>query len=123
MCHLRTLGRVSEEFFEAAKDKFPAEGQEQADEEIQHNKEIFAQCQAALAPGACVDLVPPPTSNHNFTEPNKPHTTSVSWQTPAPKPPGQDGDNRHPTPITGAASILDFSVSAVVLASVALLVW
>jgi hypothetical protein len=122
-CHLHAPGRASEEFFEAAKDKFPAEGQQQADEEIQHNKELFAQCQAALAPGACVDLVPPPVENHNVTEPNEPHTTSVGWQTPAPKAPGKDGDNPQPTPITGAASILDFSVSAAVLASAMLLVW
>src|SRR5437868_13604308 len=121
------VGKVINEFFTAAKSKFPVEDQAYATQEIDHTTALFAGAQAALAPGSCVNAVAPPEQSHSSAEPEQPKCTSVAWLTPtgghgvAPtSAPGSSGpgggNNTHngnpPTPIVGSGSVLKISSGA-----------
>ncbi|KAI3318342.1 hypothetical protein HD806DRAFT_318989 [Xylariaceae sp. AK1471] len=120
-----SLGTVVNDFFTAAKTKFPAEDQEYAAQEIEHTNAIFAKAQAALAPGACVNEVAPPEQSQSSAEPDPPKSTSVAWQTPtgwhggaptsAPGSGNGTGNGNPPTPIIGAGSALGPSSGALAL--------
>ncbi|KAI0965180.1 hypothetical protein F4678DRAFT_343495 [Xylaria arbuscula] len=121
------LGDVSNEFFNANKEKFPAESQGYAEKEIKDTNARFAEAEAALSPPCCVDQPKPaPGEGEGGKPPGEPTaTTSVGWHTghglPFPTPP-PNGDHGHgngsypgkpsPPPVTGSGNVVAMSSAA-----------
>ncbi|GAW10700.1 hypothetical protein ANO14919_000350 [Xylariales sp. No.14919] len=119
------LGEVSNKFFTATKEKFPADYQDIAQQEISAVDARFAKAEAALSPPACVDQVKAPGSETSASS-----STSIAWQTGTSSPgeptsaPGGDRNQpngTHPakptsTPVTGSSGVLALSSAALGLA-------
>ncbi|KAI0117782.1 hypothetical protein GGR51DRAFT_555066 [Nemania sp. FL0031] len=122
------LAKVSNEFFEAAKEKFPAEAQEHAALEICGSNTLFSKVEATYAPGACVDKVERPSASPSG-DCGKPtgekpaesaSKTSASWGIPTGFPGHHNGTEpgKPSQPITtGAGTSLGVSGSLMALAA------
>ncbi|KAI1749888.1 hypothetical protein F4782DRAFT_532968 [Xylaria castorea] len=130
------FAEASNKLFEANRAKFPAESQAMAAEEISTKNALFAQVQAALAPGACVNQVEPGQEPGSHGSPSLPDqepstTTSIAYHTGTglpgkpTSPPGGPSDDDHsggghdngthsgqpPKPVIGSALLLGSSWS------------
>ncbi|KAI1274180.1 hypothetical protein F5Y07DRAFT_401668 [Xylaria sp. FL0933] len=116
------LGAVSNKFFSATKEKFPADSQEHANKEIEDTDARFVAAGVALSPPCCNDTAPGQGEGPEPTgEPS--HTTSVSWPTgsglpgpPTAPPKGGNGNGTHPgkpspPPVTGSGHVIAFSTA------------
>ncbi|KAI0406202.1 hypothetical protein F4802DRAFT_121096 [Xylaria palmicola] len=118
---------VSNEFFKATKEKFPAESQDMATQEINTSNSLFDQVKCQLSPPACVNEVElgqgPGGEGEGGAPSGPPSFTTVSWHTgagapsePTNAPGGGNGthSDRPATPVVGSGSV--FGVCGTLLA-------